>query len=197
MDQPGGSETRVPVFGFAALGMIAAAILTVLVYRVWDDRRDGGIVILDPRADSVIVVAVEGAVATPGAYELPGTARVHDAIEAAGGPLADANLIDVNLARRLRDEERLIIPEQSQGNRSSNVSEITMSPEVIDAVIDLNRATAEQLESLPGIGPALADRIVAHRLEAGPFRTVDELAEIQGISARMVDELRPLVKVEE
>ncbi|MGH2562370.1 MAG: helix-hairpin-helix domain-containing protein [Thermomicrobiales bacterium] len=196
MDQSHGFERRVPLLGIAALAMAGAAILAVLFATVWDDRQDSGIVIVDPRTATTIVVSVEGAVATPGAYDLPGRARVRDAIEAAGGPTDDADLREVNLARRLRDEERILIPTMNDDRPLADAQAPPASPVTSSAVINLNQANAAELESLPGIGPALADRIIAYRGENGPFRSVGELDEVQGISARMVEELRPLVTVD-
>lgn len=195
MEQTGGSRYRVSTFGVAALAMVGAAILAFLVVHVWDERRDPGIVIVDPQAMGTIVVAVEGAVATPGVYDLPGSARVRDAIEAAGGPSDDANLRPVNLARRLRDEERVVVPGIGGEARMAATGAPPASPTPSGRALDVNRATTVELEALPGIGPVLAGRIVDYRDENGPFQTVEELADVQGISERMVDELRPFVTV--
>ncbi|MGH2535517.1 MAG: helix-hairpin-helix domain-containing protein [Thermomicrobiales bacterium] len=195
MDPSHGSERRVPILGVAALAMAGAAILAFLVAQIWDDRRQLEIVILDPQAASTIVVSVEGAVATPGAYDLRGEARVRDAIEVAGGPADDADLREVNLARRLRDEERVVVPRMSDPPPATVEPRIPIPPAASGGLIDLNTASAEELDALPGIGPSLADRIVAYRAENGPFRSIDQLDDVQGISARMVDEIRPFVSV--
>jgi competence protein ComEA len=177
-----------------ALGMV----LGVLAWDWLDNRAKPAIVIDDPRPDATIVVSVEGAVSTPGVYNLRGDARVQDALNVAGGPLPGADLARINLAGRLHDEERLVIP----WSRSPTATTVVpgANPSAVPTVdghglININTADAGLLETLPGIGPALAEAIVTYREQNGPFGTVDELAEVSGISLRMVDELRSLVTV--
>ena len=183
---------------------IAGAVVVGLLLLRIDDRSAPPIVIDDPLADATIVVAVEGAVASPGVYPLPADARAQDALDAAGGPAADADLAAINPARRLEDQERLVVPRLgSDGARSvAGAAESPAGPTVAaaaarDAVapLDVNAASAAELDALPGIGPVLAQRIVDYRLEHGPYGTIDELANVEGISPRMVGELRPLVTV--
>ena len=180
----------------AILAMGAAS--GYLVLRLWDERSAPPIVIADPRPDATIVVSLEGAVATPGVYHLPGDARVQDALDAAGGVTSDADLARVNPAARLHDEERLIVPTIAGIVAPPSSAAPTATSDVSAAsvgFVDLNTASADELDTLPGIGPALAGRIVAYREANGPFRTVDELAEVDGISLAMVDKIRSLITV--
>ncbi len=127
------------------------------------------------------VVSVSGAVRKPGLYRLPAGARVADAINAAGGAKANADLKALDLALPLADAESVRVPTRRSGE-----------PAVVGAplpVININSASLQQLESLPGIGPALARRIVAGR----PYRTVDELLRVSGIGEKLLRRLRPLV----
>ncbi|HEY7036736.1 MAG TPA: ComEA family DNA-binding protein [Thermomicrobiales bacterium] len=182
--------------GIAFLAMGAAS--GFLVLRLWDDRSAPPIVIDDPRPNAEIVVSVEGAVATPGVYHLPGDARVESALAAAGGAAPDADLSRINPAARLHDEERLIVPALVDGDRTSSEpvsSAAANGPAPAAAQVNINTATAEMLDTLPGIGPVLAVRIVTYRETHGPFRSVDELAAVDGISLAMVDEIRSLVTV--
>lgn len=188
----------------ALLGGIAAIVLVAVVVRLFDASTAPPIVIEEAPA-AEIVVEVVGAVATPGVYRLPTDARQGDAVAAAGGLRADADVAAVNLARRLRDEERLVVPTigpaapaapDSAGTEGvAGGVEPTGAAGAAAVPVNINTATVEQLETLPRIGPALAARIVAYREERGPFRSVEDLAAVEGISPQMVDELRSLVTV--
>jgi competence protein ComEA len=183
----------------AGISILAFGIaMGVMTWNWLDSRARPAIVIEDPRPNATIVVSVEGAVATPGVYSLKGDARVQDALNAAGGPLPGADLAQLNPAARLRDEERLLIPWSGIEAAPSVVSSATQSamPTVGGSgLININTADADLLETLPGIGPVIAEAIVTYRQQNGPFRTVDELAEVKGISLNMVDDLRSLVTV--
>ena len=192
---------RVSLVVVAAIA--GAVVVGFLLLRI-DDRSAPPIVIEDPLADATIVVAVEGAVASPGVYPLPADARAQDALDAAGGPAADADLAAVNPARRLEDQERLVVPRLGSDGAGAVVAAeeapagptaaVAAAPDAA-APLDVNAASAAELDALPGIGPVLAQRIVDYRLEHGPYGTIDELANVEGISPRMVGELRPLVTV--
>jgi competence protein ComEA len=128
---------------------------------------------------------------------LPGDARVQNAIEAAGGVTSHADLAAVNPAARVHDGDRVIIPFVSTPvpTRDPNApapAEATQ-PAAASGPLNINTATADELDELPGIGEVIANRIVAYRESHGAFATVDDLAEVSGISERMVDDLRPLV----
>lgn len=128
-----------------------------------------------------VVVHVAGSVAKPGLIRLQAGARVADAIEAAGGARGKKALDSVNLARPVVDGEQIIVGASTSTETSSGVS--------------LNSATTADLEDLPGIGPVLAERIVAWRETNGPFRSVDELSEVSGIGDALMAQLRTEVRV--
>lgn len=134
-----------------------------------------------------ITVYVTGAVQQPNQLVmLPHGSRVQDAIEAAGGLSQEAQLAAVNLAGLLRDGDHVHVPAQA---------ETTDLPTPLPSAraVAINRATAEELTTLPGIGPALAARIVAHREANGPFADLAALGEVQGIGERTLEALAPLV----
>lgn len=190
-----------------ALLAVAAAIAVVGGgLRFLDDRAAPAIVISEPVDEAIVAVAVEGAVAAPGVYELPADARYADAVAAAGGLTDAADLSGYNPARRVRDEERIVVPsrgvgsgalpaEDASGGGLGSAGDGTLDVPIGAGLIDINAATPEELDALPGIGPVLAERIVNARDEGGPFASVDDLAGVTGISRRMVDTLRPLVTV--
>jgi competence protein ComEA len=154
---------------------------------------------LDVRAGTV-VVHVAGRVRAPGLYELPGGSRVADALEAAGGPLGDALLDHLNLARPIADGEQLRVqgpddlaaPAGGEAAAGAAQGSAAWRP---DGRLDLNLATERDLEELPGIGPVLAGRIVAFREERGRFASVGELRQVTGIGERTFQALAELVAV--
>ena len=199
-----------------SLALVAAVTAVTLVgfgLVALDDRSSPPIVISDPRPDATIVVEVAGAVTKPGVYALSGDARTQDALDAAGGVLTDADLASINLAQRLRDEDHILVPRlvptvavsvvppPPEGTAapvlgtSAGAPAPTGSTAAAAAPLDLNAASAAELAALPEIGPVLAQRIVDYRTVHGPFRAVDELADVQGISPRMAEALRSLVTV--
>lgn len=172
------------------------ALILVLAIVVWIDRAASVQVVVSTIPAREIRVHVEGAVATPGVVALPGDARLVDAVDAAGGFAGDADFASLNLAGRVGDGERVIIPDTSAA-LANPLATTKSAPEPGSAVVNLNTATADELVALPGIGPVLAGRIVEYRERQGQFVTVDELSSVTGISARLVDELRPLVTVDD
>ena len=131
-----------------------------------------------------VTVDVAGAVNKPGVYSLPINSRVIDALKAAGDTLKGADLSDINLARVIKDGEQVYIyPPQNYSQKGS--STVRVSPQRAKArvtgPISLNRASAKELESLDGIGPVLAARIIAYRNQNGPFLSVDDLMKVSGI----------------
>jgi competence protein ComEA len=134
-----------------------------------------------------------GAVARPGVYRLPPAARVTDLIDAAGGAAADADLDQLNLAATVADGERIYVPRRGEAPVAPGGG--ATGAATPSGPVDLNRATAEQLDALPGVGPSTAQAILDHRTRTGRFRSVDDLLEVRGIGPAKLEQLRPLVKV--
>jgi competence protein ComEA len=141
-----------------------------------------------------VVVDVAGAVVHPGVYELAPGARVHAAVEAAGGAAPDADLAAVNLAAPLLDGAQVYVPVVGATPRAG-APPGPSPPTTAPGPLDINRATAEQLDALPGIGPATAQAIVTHREEHGPYASVDALEDVRGIGPAKLDAIRALVTV--
>lgn len=136
-----------------------------------------------------VVIHVSGAVADPGVLTLPGGARVDDAVEAAGGATGAAQTDQLNLARPLRDGEQIHVPDASE-------AAVAMTGGSGPAgLVNLNRATAAELEELPAVGPVLAERIIAHRDTHGGFGSVADLQQVPGIGEKTFAELEDLVTV--
>jgi competence protein ComEA len=149
-----------------------------------------------PTVAASLVVHVVGEVRRPGVVVLPAGSRVADAVEAAGGLRRGAELGATNLARVLTDGERVEIGgDQVVGPASGLPGGAGPVAGMPLGLVDLNTATAEQLDSLPGIGPVTAAKILAWRAAHGRFSVVDELAEVPGIGPKTLAELRPHVRV--
>jgi competence protein ComEA len=140
-----------------------------------------------------VAVHVAGRVRHPGLVRLPAGSRVQDAITAAGGATSGADLDAVNLARKLTDGEQVRVPGPGDPAPPPAPGAAT-TPGAPAAPLDLNTATVEQLDTLPGVGEVTAGRIVAYR-SAHPFTSVDELLEVPGIGQRRFDQLKDLVTV--
>lgn len=138
-----------------------------------------------------VVVHVAGAVRSPGVYTLHGDARLHDAVDTAGGALEEADLDRLNLAEPLVDGHRIYVPEVGVEPPVS----LTSDTAVASGPVDLNRADVSVLQSLPGVGPATAAAIADDRLRNGPFASVDELDRVPGIGPSKLAALRDLVTV--
>jgi competence protein ComEA len=166
----------------AALSLaLALALVVALVWwsaRPFDEGATGGEPVAFPSVSMLpLVVDVAGAVASPGVMELPAGARVRDAIEAAGGFLDGAERSSVNLARPLVDGEQVYVPVAGEDRAGP---------------VNVNAADAAALETLPGIGPVLAERIVADRAANGPFVSIEDLDRVSGIGPSLVARLAGL-----
>jgi competence protein ComEA len=148
--------------------------------------RGGG-----PAVVATVTVHVVGEVRRPGVYELAGGSRAADAVAAAGGLLGAADQAAVNLARVVADGEQIAVPRQGEGGGAGAAA--GPGPGARPPKIDLNTASEAQLDTLPGVGPATASKIVSDRTENGPYRTVDDLLRVPGIGPSKFDALKDLV----
>ena len=133
-----------------------------------------------------VTVDVTGAVRRPGLYRLPDGSRVADALERAGGPTRKAFLEAVNLAAPLADGQQVLVPRKAAAGGAA-------LPAASTGPVSLSAATVEQLDTLPGIGPVTAQKIIDYRDAHGAFRSAEELDAVPGIGPATVEELRELV----
>jgi competence protein ComEA len=166
---------------------------------------------VQPSPTTVIYVHVDGAVQLPGVYELASGGRVFEAIAAAGGETEDADLHELNLAARVTDGQKLVIPGRAFARvdapdalpavaalptpavRAQLAASSSVAP---TARINLNTATDKMLDSLPGIGPVTAARVIAYREANGPFTRVEQLRDARLVNAPTYERIRDLVSVE-
>lgn len=150
-----------------------------------------------------VTVHVAGEVRRPGLYRLPAGARIDDALSRAGGPRARADLAAVNLAAKLEDGRQVLVPRRGAappgaapgggGTGAGAAAGAAGGPPA--QPVNLNTATIEQLDTLDGVGPGIAQRILDYREEHGGFSNVGELAQVPGIGPKRMETLRPLVGV--
>jgi len=149
-----------------------------------------------PRAERV-VVDVAGAVKRPGVYRLTSTDRVEDALRRAGGPTARADLSQLNRAAKLEDGRQILVPRRGRTAAAAPAGTAPSSgaPAPVGEPIDLNTATLEQLDTLDGVGPSTAQKILDYREQHGGFKSIDELDQVSGIGEKRLAALRDHVAV--
>ena len=203
-----GSATRnvaLAVLGSLTLALVLAAVVLLSrqngVAPIQIVAPTSSAEVAPPPVSEEIRVYVSGAVANPGVYSLGPNDRIADAIAAAGGETNDAESTVLNLAARVRDEARYHIPktgEETPAAVSQSAAPARSGAESAQAgggPIDLNRASTGLLETLPGIGPALAQAIIDYREGNGPFWSVDEIVNVPRIGPATLNNIRELVTV--
>ena len=167
-----------------------------------DGGTAGAAASAQPSAAPDLVVDICGAVARPGVYHLPAGARVCDLLDAAGGATAQAELSAVNLAAKLADGQQVEVPKSGQaavapaaGGPVATVGGGSGATNAPAAPVNLNLATVEQLDALPGVGPSTAQKIVDYRTANGSFHSVEDLKNVSGIGDAKFAALKDLVTV--
>jgi competence protein ComEA len=158
------------------LGIGAAAV----IYLIAVPPRGTPIMLLPTPTSSPVVVYISGNVEDPGVYSLPAGSRIQDLVEAAGGPLPASELDSINLAELLSDSQHVHIP--VTGETASDIINSTFP-------LDLNSATAEDLDTIPGIGPVLAGEIVSYREQNGDFSSLGDLLNVTGIGEAKLNDI--------
>jgi competence protein ComEA len=194
---------------------VACSLLAAgLLYLSITPPRGEPVQLIPPPAPPPLVVHVSGAVVNPGVYEFESSCRVREALEAAGGLLAEADAAALNLAAPLQDGERIWVPAKVKAEPLADppAPEKAAGPAVQVAPtapaetepppaptpeypININTATQAELESLPGIGPVIAGRIIAYRNEHGPFTRIEEIENVSGIGPKTFEKIKDLIAV--
>ncbi len=188
-------------------------ILVIIIYNFFLKKDDeevfsyGDIVVRNEAESEAIEevinikVYVTGAVNNPGVIELPEGSRIEDAINLSGGITDLANLSEVNLAYTLEDGQKLYIPSINEKNDTEYVS-VENGEKVIEgekssnsSKININKADIEKLKSLPGVGDALAQRIITYRNENGKFKSIEDLKNVSGIGNKKYDSLKEYIEI--
>jgi competence protein ComEA len=176
-----------------ALSIIAAIVLVLSIFMVVRGNTQANAVpeiIPVTIAEPEIFVDVTGAVNNPGVYSLTGRSRVIDAIKAAGDSAPGADLSTINLARVLNDGEQIYVDSTVVNSSGQRVSKkVALGP------ININRATLRQLDSLDGIGPVIAGRIIEYRKKNGSFLTIEDLQKVSGIGVAKFAQIKSKVRI--
>jgi len=209
---------------FYILGAVVAAILMVVFFTSTGGSSSGSLVQIEERDDNydyveeygdeldngdmvlaqsgTVFVDIKGEVRNPGVFEVDADARVIDVVNMAGGLTDIAQDMAVNLAGRVYDEMKIFVPniydkpvENIVASVSGEVSSEETSTSGGASLISINHATALELQSLPGIGPVVSGAIVAHREANGPFSSIDDLINVQGIGTGILGNIRDLIEL--
>jgi competence protein ComEA len=186
---------------YALLALLGAIMVGSVGY--WLLRRPAPTVVLVQRAQRTaqpttaveewVCCYVTGAVAAAGVYTLPYGSRVHDAIRAAGGAIADADVAALNMAALVHDQDHIIVPRAGIAPAADTPDNADASRGQMLLLVDINSAGSEALQTLPGIGPVLAARIVQYRSEFGPFGSAEDLTQVSGIGEKKLADLLPFI----
>ncbi|MDH5506043.1 MAG: ComEA family DNA-binding protein [Anaerolineae bacterium] len=179
------------------LGILSGLLGAGLLNLAFGAPRGQAISLLPPPSPSPVRVHVSGAVKHPGVYALEAGSRVEDAIQAAGGMLGSANPQSLNLAAPLEDGAKIIVayiatPAPPNSSVDSNAPTVRAAPSY---PININTATLEDLDSLPGIGPVKAQAIIDYRQNHGPFTSIDQILKVPGIGAAIYELIKDLITV--
>lgn len=156
-------------------------------YRVFAFEKSSDIILEDKSKESTdkLVVNIKGAVKNPGIYEFPLNSRVNDALEKAE-PLENADLLPLNLAMFLKDEQDIYVP---------FIDAVDEGEVNNDELISINKASAKDLELVPGIGPVMASNILEYRKSIVRYQTLEELLNVSGIGEKTLEKMRPYIKL--
>lgn len=177
-----------------SFGVLIGLLAGGVVFLVSRAPRGEPIKLSPPPTSQPLLVYVSGAVNQPGVYALPTGSRVEDAIKAANGFSQDADQAALNLAAVLKDGDRVAVPVVNATSGAPEMAERSGSL-AIQTLINLNAATQSDLESLPHIGPALAERIVAFRQANGPFKTIEAIQDVSGIGPAIFADIKDMITV--
>jgi competence protein ComEA len=181
---------------YVLIGLLAGFVLSGALLLTTRPPQGEAVVLQPAPTRPPIVVHVVGAVPKPGVYEFPQGSRVRDAVAAAGGLLAEADPAALNLAAMLEDGQRLEIPYQAGAEPASASAQGINSESTPSAdLININTATLEELDSLPGIGPTTAQKIIEYRQQHGPFQTIEDIMNVSGIGPATFDKIKDLITV--
>lgn len=180
----------------AIFGVLAGLLAAGGLWLAASPPRGEPVRLLPPPTPPALTIHVSGAVVQPGVYTLPPGSRVTDAIRAAGGLLPEADSQALNLAAPLEDGLRLHAPRQGEAPVSISPESRSSNPALPGQQrININTASKEQLESLPGIGPVMAQAILDHRQAHGPFASAEAIQDVDGIGPVTYQAIRDLITV--
>jgi competence protein ComEA len=168
---------------YILLGVLIGLLVAGVIWLATSGPRGEAVTLLPSPTSATLAIYVSGAVASPGLYYLPEGSRVGDAVDAAGGFILNAQVDQVNLASPLTDGQQVNIPSLG-GNNTIPLGRV-----------DINTATAEELDTLPGIGPTTAQAIVDYRQAFGSFQNIQDIQNVAGVGPATYDLIKDLITV--
>lgn len=177
-----------------ASGILFGLFLAALIWVVARNPSGEAVILRPVPTDKPIIVYITGAVPRPGVYALPQGARVQDVISASGGFLAEAEKSQINLAALLEDGQKLDIPYIEGGSPILATPGATVAAATTE-LININTASVADLDSLPGIGPTTAQKIVTYREQNGPFVNTEDIINVSGIGPGTYERIKDLITV--
>ena len=179
---------------YMTAGILLGLFLAALVWVVARNPSGEAVTLRPVPTEKPMVVHITGAVPRPGVYALPQGARIQDGISAAGGFLAEADKTNINLAQLLEDGEKLDVPYVEGGSPVIT----TPVPEVVTStteLVNINTASSAELDTLPGIGPTTAQKIIDYRTQNGPFVNTEDIINVSGIGPGTYERIKTLITV--
>ena len=179
---------------YMASGILFGLFLAALIWVVARNPSGEAVILRPVPTEQPVIIHITGAVPRPGVYALPQGARIQDAISAAGGFLAEAEKSQINLAALLEDGEKLDVPFMEGASPVLT----TPIPDVVTStteLIDINTASTEELEELPGIGPTTSQKIIEYREQNGPFISIEDIINVSGIGPGTFERIKDLITV--
>ena len=179
---------------YLASGILFGLFLAALVWVVARNPSGEAVILRPVPTEKPVIVHISGAVPRPGVYALPQGARIQDAISAAGGFLAEAEKSQLNLAQLVEDGEKVDIP----FIEGASPLIATPGPTVVAVtteLININTASVEELDTLPGVGPTLAQRIIDYREDNGPFINAEDIINVPGIGPGNYERFKDMITV--
>ncbi len=184
-----------------ALGVIFGLLGAGAVILASAPPRGAPVQLLPPPTPAPIQVHISGAVHNPGVYELPLESRVQDAIQVAGGFTKDAQQEGINLAAKLQDGDQVRVPAQRTSTSSpardstSQTADQQSLTQSTSSIVNINTASQDELETLPGIGPVTAQKIIEYRQTNGDFSSIEGIQKVSGIGPATFDKIEALITV--
>lgn len=194
--------------------VILILIIFVIIYYIWDTTQNSGIEEIEEiQEESIenkgmqnissqeIIVHVAGAVENEGIQKLPENSRISDAINAAGGLTSDANSKNINLAQKVSDGQKIYIPNNTEDEeiveQSSIINNATSNIGFSEnnEPVNINTATQTEFETLPGIGPTTASKIISYRKENGNFKTIEDIQNVSGIGESKYSQIKDRITI--
>jgi competence protein ComEA len=189
-------------------GILCGLLGAGLIYLVSSPPRGTAVQLLPLPSPAPIQVHVAGAVIHPGVYALPAGSRAEQAIQAAGGAAPQADLQTINLAAILEDGSQVLVPTKALPTTATTFIPTTRGPDnptqifdwktptpTVQFPININTATLEELDALPYIGPVRATEIISYRTAHGPFKRIEDLLKVYGITQEVFDRIKNLITV--